>query len=192
MEVRAQMRPPIIRGDQVLQSDCSERRVAFLYDAEPWSSIRSMAARLAVLALLLLALPAMAADPAPPAGARGRLVRVHDGDTYDALFDGRRLKVRLANADTPETGAPGSVNVARCPEEKEVGDRAPAYVRELISTHEVFAVSAGRLDKYQRVLGNVVVAPAVDGHTDLGAILVYQGLGRSYRGERRMTWCPER
>jgi len=154
--------------------------------------IRALSRPFLVGLALVSPLAAQAADPAPPVGTKGRLLFVHDGDTFDATYpDGRRIKTRLSNADTPETGNPGTVNAAKCPEELEAGKRATSYVAQLIRSHEVVAISLGRYDKFNRVLATVLVTPAVDGHTDLGALLVYQGLGRFYRGERRMTWCPE-
>ncbi|MDI1286397.1 MAG: hypothetical protein PSV46_18575 [Reyranella sp.] len=38
------------------------------------------------------------------AEAAGPLLRVLDGDTYEILIEGFPTRVRLANADTPETG----------------------------------------------------------------------------------------
>lgn len=111
----------------------------------------------------------------------GSIVRVVDGDTYEVLIDGKTQRARLENADAPETG-----DRARCPEEREVGERATVWVREQIANHRVEVHSLGRLDKYKRLLVRVTV----DGR-DLGELLVVQGLGRFYRGERRMTWCPE-
>lgn len=163
----------------------------------PPSSNRAAVRWIAVLVALLLSWPTLAqrapTEPVPPASTRGRVVQVSDGDTFYAVFGDRRLKVRLANADTPETGLPGSVNAAKCPEEMEAGKRAAAYVRDLVAKREVVAVSLGRWDKYgDRVVATVTVSPGVDGRTDLADILVYMGLGRFYKGERRMTWCPER
>jgi endonuclease YncB( thermonuclease family) len=128
-----------------------------------------------LVSLVLLFAVAVAGEP-------GRIVQVIDGDTYVVSIDGQRHRARLENADTPETG-----ERARCPEELEAGNRATAWVREQVATRDVRVFSLGRLDKYQRLLVRVTV----DGR-DLGELLVVQGLGRAYRGERRMTWCPER
>ena len=114
--------------------------------------------------------------------AESPLVRVLDGDTYEIMLEGVPTRARLVNADTPETG-----ERAKCPEEREAGERATAWVREQTATKQVAVFPTGKLDKYRRVLVRVTI----DGQ-DLGELLVMQGLGRAYYGERRMTWCPER
>lgn len=130
--------------------------------------------RLTLLSALLIAVAASAES--------GAILRVIDGDTYEVLIDGKRVRARLENADTPETG-----DRARCPEEREAGERATAWVREQVAQRRVEVQSLERLDKYKRLLVRITV----DGR-DLGELLVVQGLGRYYGGERRMTWCPER
>lgn len=126
-------------------------------------------------ALVLSAQAALAEDAGP-------LVQIVDGDTYLVLIEGVSTPVRLFNADTPETGSR-----ARCPEELEAGLRAKEFVRQLVATRQVAVFPTWKLDKYFRVLARVTI----DGH-DLGELLVENGLGRAYRGERRMGWCPER
>jgi micrococcal nuclease len=126
-------------------------------------------------ALVLSAGVALAEDAGP-------LLRIVDGDTFEMLIEGFPNRVRLANADAPETG-----DRARCPEELEVGLRAGAWVREQVATRQVAVFPTWKLDKYRRPL----VYVTIDGE-DLGALLVKNGLGRAYHGERRMGWCPER
>ncbi len=123
---------------------------------------------------------ALAFSDAAAQGA-GSVVRVIDGDTYEVFVDGKQIRARLANADTPETG-----ERARCAEELEAGNRATAWMKEQVSSRAVVVISLGRLDKYKRLLVRITV----DGR-DLGELLVEQGLGRFYNGERRMPWCPE-
>jgi micrococcal nuclease len=130
---------------------------------------------LLVGALALIAGPALAKEAGP-------ILQVIDGDTYVVLLDGVSKRVRLANADTPETG-----DRARCPEELEVGNRAKEWVRDQVAKRRVEVRPTGKIDKYGRVIAYVTL----DGQ-DLGELLVKNGLGRAYRGERRMTWCPER
>ena len=60
--------------------------------------------------------------------------------------------VRLANADTPETGGR-----ARCPEERALGERATAWVRLKVQTREVAVFPIWKLDKYRRALAYVTI-----------------------------------
>jgi endonuclease YncB( thermonuclease family) len=62
----------------------------------------------------------------------GPFVRIIDGDTYVLLLEGLPTPVRLANADTPETGPR-----ARYPEERALGERATAWVRLQVQTRQV-------------------------------------------------------
>jgi endonuclease YncB( thermonuclease family) len=102
-------------------------------------------------------------------------------------FAGKVHRVRLANADTPETGLPGSVNAAKCPEKMEAGKRAAAFVEAFIGKPIEVQRTKNAPDKYNRVLAKI----SIEGK-DLGELLIFNGLGRFYNGERRMTWCPER
>lgn len=111
----------------------------------------------------------------------GPLLRVLDGDTYEILIEGFPTHVRLANADTPETGPR-----AKCAEELALGNRATEFVRAQVSEHAVAVFPTGRLDKYRRVLATLTI----DGE-DLGGLLVKNGLARWYGGERRRGWCRE-
>lgn len=112
----------------------------------------------------------------------GPLLRVLDGDTYEMLLEGFPTRVRLANADTPETGSR-----AKCAQELDRGNRATDFVRAEVSRGAVAVFPTGRLDKYRRVLATVTI----DGE-DLGGLLVRNGLARWYGGERRLGWCGER
>lgn len=109
----------------------------------------------------------------------GPLLRIVDGDTYDMMLEGLPTRVRLANADTPETG-----RRAGCLEERELGEKTTNWVREAVLTREVAVFPVGRLDKYRRQLVHV----RIDGE-DLGRLLVNEGLARFYSGERRRPWC---
>ena len=122
--------------------------------------------------VLFVSLPGLAQTAGP-------FVRVIDGDTYVLLLEGFPTPVRLANADTPETGGR-----ARCPEERALGERATAWVRLLVQTRQVAVFPTWKLDKYRRALAYVTI----DGE-DLGELLVRNGLARRYHGERRRGWC---
>lgn len=122
---------------------------------------------------------------APLAGTAetaGPLLRVLDGDTYEMLIAGFPTRVRLANADTPETGSR-----AKCAAELAWGNRATDFVRAQVNTRAVAVFPTGRLDKYRRVLATLTI----DGE-DLGGLLVKNGLARWYGGGRRLGWCGER
>ena len=125
-----------------------------------------------LVAGLLLATAAGAQDRGQDTGP---LLRILDGDTYEMLLEGFPTKVRLFNADTPETG-----RRAQCAEERELGDRATNWVREAVATRDVAVFPVGRPDKYGRQLVHV----RIDGE-DLARLLVNEGLARFYYGERR-------
>ncbi len=133
-------------------------------------------------------------DPTPPANAqtmqlasaesaraRGASaadrIRVIDGDTLEDMRD--EITYRVVNIDTPETGSR-----ARCTAERELGDRATATVRTLISqTRRVDVRPTGRIDRYGRTIAFIVL----DG-SDMGETLIAAGLARPWRG-RREPWC---
>jgi endonuclease YncB( thermonuclease family) len=123
-----------------------------------------------VFAWLLLAVSACA-EPVDPGSAiaprdgffYGRVTRVVDGDTLTMkTTDGRPLRIRLAEIDTPEKGEPFS-NRARDELDRMVRDRD-------------IAVRLFDVDDYGRIVGRVFV----DGR-DVNAALVEQGLAVVYR-----------
>lgn len=134
---------------------------------------------LAYVFLTLLALWALADQLAPyhgePAGCR--VGRVHDGDTVELLCDGVSQTARLQGFDTAET------RDARCPEERSLGLRATARLRDLIRAGKVEIFRRG-YDRYGRVL----IALTVDGH-EVGEMLIAEGLARPYAGGARSGWC---
>ncbi|HYC63267.1 MAG TPA: thermonuclease family protein, partial [Reyranellaceae bacterium] len=145
----------------------SERVKATTYCGR-WAALRKW-----LLILVLLGpLGATARDVGP-------LLRIIDGDTYEMLLEGAPTRVRLANADTPETG-----RRAKCVEERMLGQRATDWVREQVEHRAVAVFPLGRADKYGRHLVHV----RIDGE-DLGRLLVKEGLARPYGGERRRSWC---
>lgn len=104
-------------------------------------------------------------------------MRVIDGDTLEDMRED--ITYRVVNIDTPETGSR-----ARCTAERELGNRATATVRTLISqTRRVDVRPTGRTDRYGRTIAFVVL----DGH-DMGETLIAAGLARPWRG-RREPWC---
>lgn len=137
------------------------------------------AALLLVIGAFLLTL----IDPTP--SAQGEPVplthsanwRVIDGDTYQDMNTGER--VRLENIDTPETGPR-----ARCTAERNLGNRATQQARSFITNARQLDVRrTGRIDRYDRVIAFI----EVDGR-DLGQMMIAEGLARPWRG-RREPWC---
>ena len=84
--------------------------------------------------------------------------------------------MRLANADTPETGPR-----AKCAEELDRGNRATAFVRELLNARTVAVFPTGKPDKCRRVPATLTI----DGE-DPGGLLVKNGLARWYEDMRRV------
>ncbi len=79
-----------------------------------------------------------------PAGLLGRVVGVHDGDSFTLLDStNRQYKVRLAGIDAPELG-------------QGFGRRAKENLSNLIFNREV-AVQYTKVDRYGRLLGKIVV-----------------------------------
>lgn len=137
------------------------------------------AALLLVIGAFLLTL----IDPTP--SAQGEPVplthsanwRVIDGDTYQDMNTGER--VRLENIDTPETGPR-----ARCTAERNLGNRATQQARSFITNARQLDVRrTGRIDRYDRVIAFI----EIDGR-DLGQMMIAEGLARPWRG-RREPWC---
>lgn len=99
----------------------------------------------AVIALVVSLYVANADNPAPqvataPEIITGRVIRVHDGDTFNIRdAEGRELKVRLFGIDAPEIGQAHG---------RESGD----YLRRLINGKDVRIESQG-FDQYDRLLG---------------------------------------
>ncbi len=103
--------------------------------------------------------------------------RVIDGDTYQDMNTGER--VRLENIDTPETGPR-----ARCAAERNLGNRATQQARSFITNARQLDVRrTGRIDRYDRVIAFI----EIDGR-DLGQMMIAEGLARPWRG-RREPWC---
>ncbi|MEZ5959331.1 MAG: thermonuclease family protein [Hyphomonadaceae bacterium] len=104
-------------------------------------------------------------------------MRVIDGDTMEDTRED--ITYRLVNIDTPETGSR-----ARCAAERDLGNRATAAARALVSeARRVEFRPTGRIDRYGRTIAFVVI----DGR-DMGETLMAEGLARPWRG-RREPWC---
>lgn len=94
---------------------------------------------------------------------QGRVVGVHDGDTFTLLAEGnRQIKIRLAEIDTPESAQP-------------YGNRAKQELSALIFGKAV-TVDVVDLDRYGRTVGRV----SVD-RIDINAEMVRRGAAWVYR-----------
>lgn len=144
-------------------------------------SLRIAATALLLIAAALFIVLVNPTSAAPTPSGAGDAEHVHwrviDGDTFEDLDTGDRY--RLENIDTPETGPR-----ARCPAERELGDRATARARAFIDGARRLDVRrTGRIDRYDRIVAFV----HIDGH-DLGELMIGEGLARPWRG-RREPWC---
>jgi micrococcal nuclease len=103
-----------------------------------------------------------------PAAVRAYVVRVIDGDTIEARFDGRVEDVRLIGVDTPETVKPGTP--VQC-----FGPRASRFEHQLLEGRQVRLVfGVERRDVYGRLLAYVHL-----GLRFVNAELVRRGLART-------------
>ena len=71
----------------------------------------------------------------------GKVIKVIDGDTIDILYDGKPLRIRLAEIDTPERGQPYW---------KKSRDALADYV-----AGKVVTVEKVDIDRWDRVIGQV-------------------------------------
>lgn len=137
---------------------------------------RRMRGILRILALLL-ALPACAA------ALEGRVIHVADGDTLTVL-DARHEshKIRLAGIDAPERGQPFG--------------RRSAEALTRLTTNRIVRVDGGKVDRYQRRVGVVRVAPAdcasCTPSLDVGLALIGAGLAWHYLAYAREQSPPDR
>ena len=122
---------------------------------------------IAIVGLLLLR-PWEAGDPEPLRSADATVVRIVDGDTFEARIGGDVEDVRLIGVDTPETVDPDEP--VQC-----FGHRASRFQQRLAEGRRVRLVfGVERRDAYGRLL-----AYAYIGHRFLNAELVRRGLART-------------
>ncbi len=127
-----------------------------------------------------------AAQPAVSAPLRAYqadLVRVIDGDTFEArvhIWPGVEVttKVRLRGIDAPEVSA-------RCEQERRKAQVARDALAILLGQGRI-ALTEVSNDKYG---GRVLAAVSTLGTPDLAGAMLEGGLARPYSGGRRRTWC---
>jgi len=121
----------------------------------------------ALVAAILLR-PWEGGDPEAPRSADATVVRVVDGDTFEARIGAAVEDVRLIGVDTPETVKPGEPVQCFGPEASRFAHRAFEGRR----VHLVFGVE--RRDAYGRLL-----AYAYIDHSFVNAELLRRGLART-------------
>ncbi|MDO8879100.1 MAG: thermonuclease family protein [Pseudolabrys sp.] len=133
--------------------------------------------------------PAAIAAPAVPQGAALRsghpaeVLRVFDGDTFEArvrVWPGMDIttRVRLRGIDAPEMSA-------RCADERTKAEAARDALLRLLNEGSV-AVSRIGQDKYG---GRVDADVSTTRTGDVAATLIERGLVRRYAGGKREGWC---
>lgn len=123
------------------------------------------------------------ADFNPRATYRAEVLRVIDGDTFDArvrIWSGFEIntRVRLRSIDAPELHA-------RCAIEYLKAEAARAALQRILSAGGVTVSQVGP-DKYR---GRIDAAVATRDTPDVSAALLKGGFARSYSGGRREPWC---
>ena len=126
--------------------------------------------------------PAPAALPSSVQSAAADVLRVYDGDTFEARVrfgpgEVIRTKVRLRGIDTPERDA-------RCAEEAAMAETARRALADLLAQGNVTVTQLGR-DRYGRLLAAV----STRGTPDVSAALLRRGVARAYDGGPRPGWC---
>ncbi len=121
---------------------------------------------LGVVALLLLR-PWEGGEPEPPRTAEAVVVRVVDGDTFEARIGDGVEDVRLIGVDTPETVKPGEP--VQC-----YGPAASRYAHRTLEGQVRLVFGVERRDAYGRLLAYAYVD-----HMFVNAALVSRGLART-------------
>jgi endonuclease YncB( thermonuclease family) len=139
-----------------------------------------------VLALIMLATPAFAQKTPTGVTYDATIVRAIDGDTiviaapYLPAPLKPELGVRIFGVDTPEKSFR-----AKCDIEKQRGEQASVFVKNLITSTKKHQVVLYDWDKFGgRVLGDMLF----DG-VSLRELLIKNGFARAYFGDAKQSWC---
>ncbi len=115
-----------------------------------------------------------------------RIANVLDGDTLVVDVDlgfgiwRSSLTVRLNGIDAPEVHSRDKV-------EKEAGLAVKEVVKKVLAGNRVVGLESHELDKYGRILGDVILENA-EGRFNLAQVLLARGLVRKYGGEAKQKW----
>ena len=113
------------------------------------------------------------------------IVGIVDGDTITTDI-GRlpiplnRVKIRIKGMDTPEKN-----HLAKCPEEKELGLKAKAFLEEMAKGHTRMKVENYEWDKW----GGRIAADVKIGGKSVKDALLEAGLAKPYDGGTKPNWC---
>jgi endonuclease YncB( thermonuclease family) len=115
---------------------------------------------------------------------RAQVVRVIDGDTFDAsariwLGQAIEIRVRIMGIDAPELHA-------GCDAERQRAEAARDFLAKRIEGSEVKLTSV-RYDKY----GGRVDASVADEGGDVARAMLKAHMAHSYEGGRRASWCED-
>jgi endonuclease YncB( thermonuclease family) len=180
---------PMQRKDSLRQRYCAPLPAAVLIGLSLATGVLSCAAVTAVGSMQAAgsehaaAAEEPTASPAAGTGYPAEVMRVIDGDTFEArvrVWPGLEVvtKVRLQGIDAPELSA-------RCAGEPARAAAARNRLVALLAEGDV-AVRAIRLEKYG---GRVLAAATTRMTPDVGAALLAAGVARPYDGKRRQGWC---
>ena len=141
---------------------------------------------LIVLAALVMSNPAYAQKQPTGVTYDTQIVRVTDGDTvviaapYLPAPLKPQIAVRIFGVDTPEKGFR-----AKCTSEKQRGDQASIFTKDVVKATKKHQVVLYGWDKFgARVLGDILL----DGMS-LRALLIKNGFAREYYGDAKQSWC---
>ncbi len=131
--------------------------------------------KIVVVVLLMLSLSAFA-EPMKFTG-----LRAYDGDTIKtpliALKGLPKLSIRVAGIDTPEIRG-------KCDYEKQLAIKSRDRLNVLLEGE--VTVTPLQWDKY----GGRFVATVFDKDgRNVADVLIAEGLGRAYQGEKKLPWC---
>jgi endonuclease YncB( thermonuclease family) len=118
-----------------------------------------------------------------------KVVRILDGDTFDALHGQYLLRVRMSNIDAPE-------------KTQSFGQWSLRQLKDMLAGHTVTVVYT-HTDPYGRILGQVITASGIDANRQqviTGAAWVYERYNTDYalpgiqtqaRKDRRGLWVEK-
>lgn len=111
------------------------------------------------------------------------IVSVYDGDTFRIKVETKpnftdSISVRIVGLDAPEIRG-------KCDREKSLAIKSRDNLRSLLKSKHVFLYDV-KPDKYFRI-----AAHAYTEDKNIAEIQISEGLGRSYYGGKRESWCTE-
>jgi len=114
-----------------------------------------------------------------------KVIKVVDGDTVQVQADflpvelGNHLLLRIYGVDTPEKGWR-----AQDDHERQMGEQASAFTKNLLQNAKVIKIQVICWDKYGgRLLGDVII----DGES-LRQLLLENKYAREYYGDKKQNW----